>query len=560
MEQAEQAFLASIGLPGWVVRSRAPHMVKDPNPLPGGPVESKADGNVTWVIVGPKGERDTMVVAPGSTGGTSANYTYTAIELPKNIPDPVKTLVTPVTANEKNEAALNDERSWNAANTKWGRVTHAEAAALDAKEAAAGRQLTNDERNAALAASRENRAIATDERVAANQAASNDIARARLDLDRQNAARGDIKTVETDQGTQLVETKPDGTFAILHTFPPGIKTTTAQDGTILAIDPANPSKPPTIIWSPVKPPSMVPGQSVNQPNFLFTDPKTGELTTQANPIAGQGPPSEVTGQQGPTILQKMPDGTYRTVPNPAYQSKFQQALNDYQGGISAIESQLATGAISLDDANTYKGALRQNFDAALQGTTPYQQQQDKQRREQERLTAGRDLLNQRVAAGSGLAQSLLSQAVGIAGNKNFMDPSAVAGFSPFAGAADYVTGLGGGQDIYSAAASAVKAGLGDDPASALINAAMNGGGAPQGAGPGAAPAPAMPVDTGVLPPGMAGTVPSGDPRFMGSGSTGGIDPRLLAQDPGAALLAAALGRNAQQLTLTGPAQRGPLFG
>lgn len=378
-------------------------------------------------------------------------------------------------------------------------------------------------------------------------------------------------------GNQLIDV---ATGKPIYTAPEGVKFETAQDGTILAIDPANPGNP-QVVWKPTKPPSMVPGQSVTQPNLLFTDPVTGQLTTQPNPIAGQGQPTAVTGQTGPTILQQMPDGSYRTVPNPAYQSKFQQSLADYQSAIGTIESQLASGALTIEQANQYKTALKSNLDAALQGTTPYQQWQDQQRRATERMQSGQSLLNQRVASGSGMAESLLNSAIGIVGNKNFMDPSAVAGFTPFAGARDYVTELGGGQGVYDAAAQAVKAGMSaDDPASALLQSALNpaggqpnpniGGGGPQGVNTDPnftnGPVQGANLDPGfsqapLLAPGQAGTVDPNDPRYVGTAAAPGTMPG--ATDPGLALLQAALGgryRQPQQTQPTGPLLRGALMG
>ena len=124
---------------------------------------------------------------------------------------------------------------------------------------------------------------------------------------------------------------------------------------------------------------------------------------------------------------------------------------------------------------------------------------------------------------------VLSSAVGLAGNQNFMDPSAVAGFSPFSGAADYVTNLGGGPDVYSAAAQAVRGGMSDSPADALLHAALN---SPAGAVR-SAPGPSVNTQAGGLPPGVAGTVQPGDPRYLGSQPAG--------DSPADMLLRAALG-------------------
>jgi hypothetical protein len=218
----------------------------------------------------------------------------------------------------------------------------------------------------------------------------------------------------------------------------------------------------------------------------------------------------------------MPDGTYRDVPVEGYQSPAIQRFQDLQDGINAIEGMLSRGEIDYATANNYKQALRANFDAAMQGTTPYQQKQDADRRRAERMQSGQSLLNQRVSSGSGLAESLLNSAVNIVGNKNFMDPSAVEGFSPFSGAFDYVTELGGGQGVYDAARQSVLAGMNDqsDPATALLSAAFGaprtgdrapdaeGYGAPaapitQNIGSGAASNPQPPTPTGPMQLGRA---------------------------------------------------------
>jgi hypothetical protein len=243
------------------------------------------------------------------------------------------------------------------------------------------------------------------------------------------------------------------TGQVIYAAPEGVKFQTAQDGTILAIDPANPTAP-QVIWKPTKPPSLIPGQTPTQKEFIQQDPETGALTAVDSPI---------------------------------YKPAGAQKLQEYLDSINQIEGMLTRGEIDIPTATSYKGALKANLDAALRGTTPYQEHQDREARKQARMQSGAGLLNQRVTSGSGLAQSLLNSAVGIVGNPNFMDPSAVAGFSPFTGAFDYVTALGGGPGVYDAAAGAVTAGLQkeESPADMLLKSAFS----PPAAQQAAAPAP-----------------------------------------------------------------------
>jgi hypothetical protein len=299
------------------------------------------------------------------------------------------------------------------------------------------------------------------------------------------------------------------------------------------IDPSVASRP----YAPGKP-APVPGGGT-RPNITFLDPETGQLTSQ---------------------------------PDPGYTSATQQRAQDLYLSIEDIRGRMTRGEMTPADGEKYITALRQNFEAALRGTTPYQEYLDRQTREQTRMTSGQSLLNQRVASGSGLAESLLNSAVGIVGNKNFMDPSAVAGLSIFQGARDYVTDLGGGQGVYDAASGAVTRGLqGDqqmsDPASALLQHALGNGAQPisEGVGSGAAgpqgPQNPSALDPTLLPP---GPYSSGGLGPVAVGNNGQAPTVTGSTDPGLALLQAALGgrnyRQPQQLQAAGPSQRGPIYG
>lgn len=490
MDPALTQLLAQVGRPGWIVTGSKDETkrvsARDENNQV--VTTDQPTGNKILTIVSPDGRTpDTIIVTPpaqsapvgSSTAwptdpngnptlppGTSASYTV--IQGPtKNLP--AGSTGSTTSPSEQNEAALNVERTNNASTSKYGRVTNAELTALQAKEIATGRQLTNDETTQTLSQAREDRLAAADARTAANQTAagdrataaqqaSNEIARARLALDQQKAAQPNTHVVNNklvdDTGNVIFDGGTDS--KIIYRDTPG--------GGVVAIDPAHLDQPPTVVLpdKPPKPapPSLVPGQKPDQRQLLQQDPTTGALSVVNNPL----PPP----------------------PNPSVQ-QWQQM----QDGITQIQGMMARGEIGAAEGQQYVDALHKNFQAALQGTTPYQQYQDQQTAALTRSSQATSLLNQRVQAGSGLASSLVNSAVGIASNKNFMDPSAVAGLSIFGGAnnvPDFINQIGGGQGTLDAATGAAKAGLtgGSDPASAFLNAALGGG------SPGGAPASAQP--------------------------------------------------------------------
>lgn len=289
-------------------------------------------------------------------------------------------------------------------------------------------------------------------------------------------------------------------------------------GGVVAIDPIDPTHPQTVIPDKAvkpTPPTLAPGQSVNQQQLLQQDPTTGALTAVQNPI---------------------------------YKSPTAQSWQQMQDGITQIQGMMSRGEIDAGTAQKYVDGLHQNFEATLQGTTAYQQAQDKARDNLQRSQQAASLLNQRVSSGSSLASSLMNSAIGIANNKNFMDPSAVAGLNIFGGASsvpDFLNRLGGGQGTLDAATGAVQSGLkpggGTDYASAILQGAGVGRGAAplgqpayggQNIGSGAASNPQPPGIPPGAPQGVTPITPiANDPQMLNDQRHmppgGGYDPAAI---------------------------------
>lgn len=174
-------------------------------------------------------------------------------------------------------------------------------------------------------------------------------------------------------------------------------------------------------------------------------------------LAFQGPPG-AGGEPGPVY----------GVRNPAYTPAGLQAIQNEYDTIDTIKGMMEKGQMSPGEADQYMNAIREQTAAAMRGTTPFQEAQQRQRYAAEAGGIGRDLLMNRVAQGtslsSSLAQGLLSAAPQLTRPFNFQ------GFDPLAMAREQVTALGGGQDVYDTAARLIQglaaggAGAGSQPA------------------------------------------------------------------------------------------------
>ncbi len=181
--------------------------------------------------------------------------------------------------------------------------------------------------------------------------------------------------------------------------------------------------------------------------------------------------------------------------------------------INQLQGMLERNEITPAEAETYMGQIKAQTQAALAGTTIFQQQQAEREYEQARRSTGANLLNTRLTTGAGMAQSILTGALGAYG-KLYPGTGAPPMMDPLAMAQAFTTQMGGGQEVSDFAKSMLLGagggpgapGAGQFPSTREAVLAMYpelAGGQPAAApvapiGP-AAPAPAMPAP-GPVPP------------------------------------------------------------
>lgn len=140
-----------------------------------------------------------------------------------------------------------------------------------------------------------------------------------------------------------------------------------------------------------------------------------------------------------------------------------KALQAYVTTTEFIRAQLKSGAWgdgdqALAKANEYQTANQQNFQAALQGTTPFQIAKLREEQVTARAKIGEELINQRLQSGAALANSMLSQAT-----EQVKSGYYESGFNPLGYARDITDLHGGGPEMTGLATSLLKGLTGETP-------------------------------------------------------------------------------------------------
>lgn len=135
----------------------------------------------------------------------------------------------------------------------------------------------------------------------------------------------------------------------------------------------------------------------------FTDTGVGTSTVKPDTVERNG----TTYQFDPTT------DTWRPatgLPGDVSQmGKVQQALQQHATTVDYIKSQLASGAITLEDANNYQTANDAYLQAALKGATPLELQKQQEANALAQATIGKDLINTRLTEGANLAHNLMTE-------------------------------------------------------------------------------------------------------------------------------------------------------
>lgn len=136
---------------------------------------------------------------------------------------------------------------------------------------------------------------------------------------------------------------------------------------------------------------------------------------------------------------------------------YTQALRQTNTMIDTIQEQLASGQLSLDEGERLMALARANLQAALQGTTPYQLDEQRRTAERQKQVMAQSYLNNQMQAGTSMAGNLLSGAMTAYGRvlKSSNPPPM---FNPLEMARQYVYQLGGGDDEMTQLARAILQG------------------------------------------------------------------------------------------------------
>lgn len=128
--------------------------------------------------------------------------------------------------------------------------------------------------------------------------------------------------------------------------------------------------------------------------------------------------------------------------------KYGRMLQDYYDSVRQIQGMIERGDMTPAEADAYMERFRANMEAALRGTTPFEQQRAQEQEKRQRAEIGRDILNQRLTTGTSLATSLLSgfqQALPYLGAG--LPRGETLTFDPFAIARSFTTEMQGGQEV-----------------------------------------------------------------------------------------------------------------
>ncbi len=173
--------------------------------------------------------------------------------------------------------------------------------------------------------------------------------------------------------------------------------------------------------------------------------------------------------------------------------KQQLALQQIYEAIPVLEEMVRTGTVTQAEANAWMEVFKQNLQASLRGTTPFEQEKFQTQETRQRADIGKELLNQRLQSSTSLANTLISSF-----SQNLptlgwgLRQGETVPFDPFSMAGAFTTEQQGGQGVSDLGRS-LLAGLQQGPGQA--------GAGPQGQGamhPNGLPVEAMQILQGVI--------------------------------------------------------------
>ncbi|HZP25625.1 MAG TPA: hypothetical protein VFB90_01110 [Dehalococcoidia bacterium] len=157
-------------------------------------------------------------------------------------------------------------------------------------------------------------------------------------------------------------------------------------------------------------------------NPSFDLPSANHLSIQSfggkllgiNPLTGE----KVVIASDPASLAQQVNAAVQAIKNVSdlqqgLMPKEQQLIQDGFRSLQSIKQQLASGAITPDDADNYARSVHGYITAALSSTTPYQIWKDQMAAVQQKASLAKDLLDQRLSSTASMANTLMQAGKGL---------------------------------------------------------------------------------------------------------------------------------------------------
>lgn len=208
-----------------------------------------------------------------------------------------------------------------------------------------------------------------------------------------------------------------------------------------------------------KPATPTRGSEFQDPHtgaISLLDPVTGAKKEISGPIpgwvAGRGVPAPERLQQPPQRAPRYAEEVELAqlqIEKARQDLLPQQALllQNHFKTIDTLEQQLQSKQITPEEASRYMEQARGYLDAALRGTTPWQQEQEQRKRKEFEQGLGRDILNQRLASSSSLASALTGQATSALGGGAIIPRGERVSYNPMASAQGFADEAQGGPQV-----------------------------------------------------------------------------------------------------------------
>lgn len=167
-------------------------------------------------------------------------------------------------------------------------------------------------------------------------------------------------------------------------------------------------------------------------------------------------PRQVTGPvEGPSLAFQDPQtGAVTGQKDPRYVNPNTLLLQNQYDTLQTIQGMIERNQMSPQEGQTYMDAIRAQGEAAIQGTSLWNKTLERNRQKEAQAGIGRDMLQNRMANATSLANNLSSGLMEGAGKltRSFD----FSGINPFAMAGDFATQMGGGPEVFNTSASLIQ--------------------------------------------------------------------------------------------------------